>query len=393
MNRNKNTAFIPRRPITRTWQKITKYTKEMYAQIVKKGHLSFHLDPEEEESLTSMTQRRVYTNMEITKFAAKSIVRVIKNRNKANVRMLEISHCREGFCEPERFNYVIGFLFYNTVITRLHLDHNGIYDGQCVAIGLMLQYNKTLTILSLEHNLITSDGMVTICEYLSLNSTLKELYMNNNYIGDTGCAALKYVIECPNTVLEALSIADNFIFDKGLEDMAKGLALNKTLKRFFIQANYFCSYAIERLGFYLQTNETLTHLWMLGHRLNNHRLAEMVAHIQHNKTLLWVDVCEYRERLVSVEIREAIQDITACNRAEKQRTDKIKTHVVERWELTAAQHKTVIKPFLVSYALQLYYMEDPVVFADGSEHYGRGFAKGRDNFEGVKNGVVEKKIT
>jgi|Dee2metaT_26_FD_contig_31_3059445_length_1361_multi_8_in_0_out_0_1 hypothetical protein len=133
-------------------------------------------------------------------------------------------------------------------ISFLELWDNEIGPSGCLALGksLAIGWNRSLLNLKLDYNTrIGSDGVAALCRGLRTNLTLRQLHLPYCKIDERGAAALADMLSAdkrnPNdgspAGLTFLNLQGNRLGDQGLQNLSRGLALNKALVKLNLADN------------------------------------------------------------------------------------------------------------------------------------------------------------
>lgn len=134
-------------------------------------------------------------------------------RNPSNLRYLNISETRL----TQKATDIIFASIGNSSLLELYADDNVFPEPQCIVLADSLKKDPPLEVLSLCACDIPCEGGVHIAEALPSNTHLLHLRLESNSLYDT--AAIKFGETLPISSLISLNIADNEIWNEGMNSI------------------------------------------------------------------------------------------------------------------------------------------------------------------------------
>ena len=191
-------------------------------------------------------------------------IKDIKIPRKTTLTQLTLKNCS---IDNKSLETIGNVLKVNTTIMELNIIRVCIQDEGAKIISKFLKVNKTLIQLKLESNGIEINGLMSIYEALRSNNTLKKLSIRKN----DNIAKLGYIYKLGNRVeqhnnnilieldlegnqttpfyiyksLSKLSLVNNLLRNKDIEDICRALKKNKSLKELIVRKNNLHHESIE----------------------------------------------------------------------------------------------------------------------------------------------------
>jgi Ran GTPase-activating protein (RanGAP) involved in mRNA processing and transport len=135
----------------------------------------------------------------------------------------------------------------NTVVTKLHLERNGIDADDIAPFAFAFTKNESVTQFDLRSNEIGDEGCESLANSLVENEKMCTLYLFDNKIGSGGAYGIGGMLEV-NKALVTLDLRTNEIGDIGCEHIAKGLKVNKALKVLVLDNNKISDKGAKEIG-------------------------------------------------------------------------------------------------------------------------------------------------
>jgi Ran GTPase-activating protein (RanGAP) involved in mRNA processing and transport len=135
----------------------------------------------------------------------------------------------------------------NTVVTKLHLERNGIDADGVAPFAFAFTKNATITQLDLRSNEIADEGAESLANSLVENESLRTIYLYDNKIGSGGAYGIGGMLEA-NKALVTLDLRTNEVSDAGCKHIAAGLRSNKSLKVLVLDNNKIGDKGAEEIG-------------------------------------------------------------------------------------------------------------------------------------------------
>lgn len=145
----------------------------------------------------------------------------------------------------------------------LDLSENGMDSKGCLALGrsLCAGMNTTLLSLKLDHNEIGSEGLHNLARGLVMNRTLKRLSLRYcNIDGSSVKESIPNILSNPHSRLISIDLSGNNLGGEGLSAVNKGLEKNALLQSLFLADNGITSkdiHPIEAFSRILYANKSL----------------------------------------------------------------------------------------------------------------------------------------
>eukprot|EP00927_Polykrikos_kofoidii_P070875 TRINITY_DN67253_c0_g1_i1.p1 TRINITY_DN67253_c0_g1~~TRINITY_DN67253_c0_g1_i1.p1 ORF type:complete len:927 (-),score=132.05 TRINITY_DN67253_c0_g1_i1:191-2971(-) len=197
----------------------------------------------------------------------------------------------------------------NQVIERLTLDradHRGVETHGAKSLLTSLSLNTGLIYLSLSQCGIKSAGIIDLAKALAMNRTLQILNLCGNRFGDEAAAALGTVLGSGPGGLRHLNCSSCHLEDSCGVALAQGLGTNNTLETLNLRDNLLRSGAGGALADALRRHTVLTNLVL---ELNNidFRFLSLVRQLLDRNM-------RFREKDRPAKYRSRIEDLKCCER-------------------------------------------------------------------------------
>ncbi|KYQ94482.1 hypothetical protein DLAC_04786 [Tieghemostelium lacteum] len=192
----------------------------------------------------------------------------------------------------------------NENIKALWIKRNHLGLGGASQISDLLSMNTHLKTLDLITNQLGPESIELLKNGLLKNSncTLTSIQLDSNPIGPQGCVHLVEILRHLKSTLEAISLENTGITDKGVEILCQPLSDNSSaLKILDLRSNDLGYASALSLSTMLHSNTSLKEI-SLGHSFNtivvgskpNHMgdsgLGLMATALKHNKTIQYIDM-------------------------------------------------------------------------------------------------------
>eukprot|EP00049_Salpingoeca_infusionum_P015296 m.295310 g.295310 ORF g.295310 m.295310 type:complete len:467 (+) comp15853_c2_seq7:231-1631(+) len=166
----------------------------------------------------------------------------------------------------------------------LPFEYTLAFKGHYNLSVLMSSTCHNLLYCSLDRNSIRLDGTCLLAKGLAVNKTLRTLYLRYNGLGDKGAHVLGTALTKNNT-LTTLKLSANEIGDKGAVSLWKSLANNQSLTKLQLRNNQIGPDGAQGLDAMLKNNTTLTLLDLKGNKLGDKGASVIAKGLQDNATL------------------------------------------------------------------------------------------------------------
>jgi Ran GTPase-activating protein (RanGAP) involved in mRNA processing and transport len=184
-------------------------------------------------------------------------------------------------------------LYHNTSIKVLDMSGNSLNDMESAELlREILRRNKTITTLDLSRNYFRRLAGAVI-DGLGSNSTLLKIYLSDCLMGDGCVSTLARNLVYQNTILQKLSLDDNFITSTGVGVLLEAMEQsNNCITDLDVQSNPIGNEGASLLARSLGRNAlpNLTSLSLSYCGIGDDGIIALVSALEQNTTLLYLDL-------------------------------------------------------------------------------------------------------
>jgi transcriptional regulator NrdR family protein len=165
--------------------------------------------------------------------------------------------------------YLVESLMTNTTLCELYLPSTGLYTKEADCLGRFLQRNFTLKVLDISNNFIGDRGLEVLAKGLTKQTTLgcglSVLVVFNNQITEKSGPIISNIIsECKN--LHTLNIGYNNLTDEVVANIAPSLEITTTLEGLGLQCTLLTCKGIDSLAVAIENNNSLQKINLKGNK-------------------------------------------------------------------------------------------------------------------------------
>ena len=180
--------------------------------------------------------------------------------------------------------------------------------------------NTNLQILKLDHNDIGSKGLEYLAEGMAINKTVTSLSLTYCNIDEGGARALFEMMIFTQSNLEELNLSGNLLRNDGLIALLKGVSINKKLSHLLLADNQFNEddSVLDAIRSCFIKNQKLGHYDFRYNTLENYGVEKITSFLEE---ATWVSNVEISER-ISRETLELFKERLALNKPKKGKKGK-----------------------------------------------------------------------
>ncbi|XP_028825590.1 NLR family CARD domain-containing protein 3 [Denticeps clupeoides] len=168
---------------------------------------------------------------------------------------------------------------------NLRLDCNELKDDAMDLLGSLLSAKDChIQILSLADNFISNKGAKPLSRALLVNRTLTGLDLRGNNIGSKGAKSLAEALKM-NHVIVSINLQNNHIEDEGARALAEVLQSNRKLISLNLQKNSITADGVKRIAESLKKNQTLKELNISSNQVGDAGAAALAQALTINHSL------------------------------------------------------------------------------------------------------------
>ena len=189
---------------------------------------------------------------------------------------------------------IMNALRLNATLVKLDVSWNkDLHYDSAASISSYLQSNVTLKELNLEATCITTHHIKEIMKALSVNTVLQKLVISRNPIYDAGATAISKCLQC-NDSLKVLCMSNCTIGSAGALEIAEALKENVTLQKLDISFNEAMNDdSLIKFSTFLEDNHTLKKLNISMFQINSVSEGMLQAVIQNCVMLEQLDLSHH----------------------------------------------------------------------------------------------------
>ena len=158
--------------------------------------------------------------------------------------------------------------------------------------------------------------MGIVAEQAIIKKQCKRLYLQDNNITSHGASIIAAALK-KNTVLEALNLSNNHVFDVGVRSLSEAVSSNNcSLQLLDLSSNDITDLGVRHLAEILRTNQTLIYLRLSSNKISGQGvqlLANVLARQNHSLREFYID----ENKLISDSSIDSLKQIFKYNRSLK----------------------------------------------------------------------------
>ncbi|XP_001808136.3 protein phosphatase 1 regulatory subunit 37 isoform X1 [Tribolium castaneum] len=195
-------------------------------------------------------------------------MRMLLNAVKSNTRITTLKFDACMLIKLPSF-YLVESLMTNTTLCELYLPSTGLYTKEADCLGRFLQKNFTLKVLDISNNFIGDRGLEVLAKGLTKQTTagcgLSVLVVFNNQVTEkSGPVICSIISECKN--LHTLNIGYNHLTDAVISDIAPSLEVTTSLEGLGLQCTLLTCKGIDYLANAIENNNSLQKINLKGNK-------------------------------------------------------------------------------------------------------------------------------
>lgn len=182
----------------------------------------------------SQVKRLLLGNNIVGDLGAKVIAEAIRNNS---IPSMDTWYIAGNQFTASGIELIANELHYNHTVKALWLKRNPLLPAGAKHISTLLAVNQYLQVLDLDLTGLLDEGLRYVIQGLSQNTTLRHLYLNANGITIEGAKLIGDYLAAGLNCLESLFLGVNRLGDEGCQEIVRGLAVDKNLRRLCLGSN------------------------------------------------------------------------------------------------------------------------------------------------------------
>lgn len=192
--------------------------------------------------------------------------------------------------------YLLDSLKTNRTLRELYLPSSGLYNKEATSLGFFLQNNTHLKVLDISNNFIGDRGLEALTKGLiqqnEPESGLSVLVVVNNQLTEKCGSSLNNILNfCLN--LHTLNVGYNNLTDTVLSDIKTGLTSTKSLEGLGLQCTLLTCKGMESLAKAIENNDSLLKINLKGNKAIQVQGLERLCTALTNSKIIKIEIDEF----------------------------------------------------------------------------------------------------